>query len=114
MQNYVIDYFELPSPDNKKSRAFFGKAFGWTFVSFGETYDEIHDAQLLGGINGDKSDHAAALFVGIRTTDIEKAEKDVVAAGGVISRKPYDFPGGRRFFFREPGGSELMVYMTKE
>ena len=50
----------------------------------------------------------------IRTTDIERAERDVVAAGGVITRNPYDFPGGRRFYFREPGGAELAVYRTAE
>jgi len=50
----------------------------------------------------------------IRTDDIEKAVKAVTAAGGVITRKPYDFPGGKRFFFREPGGSELAVYMSTE
>ena len=55
----------------------------------------------------------AAPVIGIRTTDIAKAERDVVAAGGVLTRSPYDYPGGRRFFFREPGGAELMVYSPK-
>lgn len=114
MTTYTIDYFEVPSTDNAASRSFFEQAFGWTFVSFGETYDEVHGAGLLGGINGDASDRSAAPMAVIRTTDIEKAERDVVAAGGVITRKPYDFPGGRRFFFREPGGSELAVYVTNE
>jgi predicted enzyme related to lactoylglutathione lyase len=50
----------------------------------------------------------------IRTDNLEQAEKDVVAAGGVITRKPYDFPGGRRFFFREPGGSECAVYVSND
>ncbi len=50
----------------------------------------------------------------IRTTDLEQAQRDVLAAGGVITRPAYDFPGGRRFFFREPGGAELAVYMTSE
>ena len=50
----------------------------------------------------------------IRTDDLVAAEKAVVAAGGTITRKPYDFPGGRRFFFREPGGAELAVYVTSE
>ncbi len=38
----------------------------------------------------------------------------MVAAGGVITRPAYDFPGGRRFFFREPGGAELAVYVTDD
>jgi hypothetical protein len=110
---YAIDYFEVPSADNAKTRTFMGKAFGWSFVNFGDTYDEIHDAGMVGGINGDAADRSAAPMLVIRTDDIEKAERDVVAAGGVITRKPYDFPGGRRFFFREPGGAELAVYATR-
>ncbi len=111
--SYAIDYFEIPSTDNAKTRVFLGKAFGWSFVNFGDTYDEIHDAGMVGGINGDAGDRSAAPMLVIRTDDIEKAERDVVAAGGTITRKPYDFPGGRRFFFREPAGAELAVYMTK-
>ena len=36
-----------------------------------------------------------------------------LAAGGTITRPQYDFPGGRRFHFREPGGNELAVYVTR-
>jgi uncharacterized protein len=38
----------------------------------------------------------------------------VVGAGGVITLDPFDFPGGRRFHFREPGGNELAVWMPVE
>ena len=106
MSKYVLDYLELPSADNDKSRSFFGSAFGWTFVDYGGSYAEIRGAGLLFGVNSDDSDKSVAPIPVIRTEDIEQAEKDVVAAGGIITRKPYDFPGGRRFFFREPGGSE--------
>jgi uncharacterized protein len=111
--SYSIDYFEIPSSDNAKTRGFLGKAFGWSFVNFGGTYDEIHDAGVLGGINGEADDRSAAPLLLIRTDDIEQAERDVVAAGGTITRAPYDYPGGRRFFFREPGGAELAIYMPK-
>jgi hypothetical protein len=107
---YAIDYVEVPSTDTSKSRAFFGKAFGWSFVDFGGTYTEVHDAGLLAGINADEADRSAAPLVLIRTDDIAQAERDVVAAGGTITRKPYNYPGGQRMFFREPGGAELAVY----
>ena len=32
MSAYVLDYLEVPSADTARSRAFFGKAFGWQFV----------------------------------------------------------------------------------
>jgi protein-S-isoprenylcysteine O-methyltransferase Ste14 len=49
----------------------------------------------------------------IRTEDIDDAERRVIAAGGVITREQFDFPGGRRFHFREPGGNELAVWVPR-
>jgi predicted enzyme related to lactoylglutathione lyase len=114
MSDYVLDYLELPTASTAKSRDFFGKAFGWSFVDFGGSYTEVHDAGLLWGLNADTADHSTAPIPVIRAADIAAAEKAVLAAGGVITRKIYDFPGGKRFFFREPGGSECAVYMTSE
>lgn len=114
MATFTLDYLELPSSDAVRSRGFFGQAFGWSHVDYGGTYAEIRGAGLLFGVNADTTDKSAAPMAVIRTDDLEAAEKSVVAAGGVITRKPYDFPGGRRFFFREPGGAELAVYVTSE
>jgi predicted enzyme related to lactoylglutathione lyase len=111
MARYEIDYFEIPAAEGTASRAFFDKAFGWTFKEFGPAYTEIQGAAVIGGINADPDDKPAAPLIGIHTNDIVKAEQAVIAAGGVITRKTYDFPGGKRFYFREPGGSEMMVYM---
>lgn len=114
MPSFTLDYLELPSADALKSRQFFTDAFGWSYADYGGTYAEIRGAGLLFGVNADDTDKSAAPMAVIRTDDIEEAVAAVVAAGGVITRKPYDFPGGKRFFFREPGGSELAVYMTRE
>ena len=114
MAAYVLDYLEVPSSDTARSRAFFGKAFGWQFVDFGGTYTEVHGAGLLWGLNADAADRSAAPVAVIRTSDIVQAERDVVAAGGTITRPTYDYPGGKRFFFREPGGAELAVYAPND
>jgi predicted enzyme related to lactoylglutathione lyase len=111
MANYQIDYFELPATAADGTRAFFDKAFGWTFKDYGPDYVEIHGAAVIGGINAHPDDKPAAPLIGIRTDDIIKAEQAVVGAGGTITRPTYDFPGGKRFYFREPSGSEMMVYM---
>lgn len=111
---YTLDYLELPSTDAVKSRAFFGAAFGWSFVDYGGTYAEIHGGGLTFGVNADSADQSRATIPVIRAADLDAAYAVVVAAGGVITREPYDFPGGRRFFFREPGGAELAVYVNVE
>lgn len=110
---YVIDYLELPSSDHAQSRQFFTNAFGWTFTDYGPDYTAINDAGIEAGIDADTQRVAAPLAI-IRTTDLEQALVQVVGAGGTITRDPFDFPGGRRFHFREPGGNEMAVWIAVE
>lgn len=111
-QSYKIDYLEFPSSDGANTRRFFGEAFGWQFTSYGPSYTGINDAGIDAGFDSGSSRSQAPLAV-IRTQDLELAERDVVAAGGTITTPAYDFPGGRRFHFREPGGAELAVWIEK-
>jgi predicted enzyme related to lactoylglutathione lyase len=107
-----IDYIEFPSTSSQKSRDFFAAAFGWTFANFSPSYDEIHGAGVLAAIeSGDAVKTAGPLAV-IRTSDLEKARSAVIAAGGEITLPLFEFPGGARFQFREPGGTEMGVWVT--
>lgn len=110
---YQIDYLEFPSTDGAASRRFFDAAFGWSFVDYGPSYSGIEGAGIDGGIDADTGRAAAPLAI-VRTSDLEQALRDVEAAGGTITRPAFDFPGGRRFHFREPGGNELAVWMATE
>ncbi len=110
MATYEIDYFEIPVPDAGKSSAFFTRAFGFGAQAYGDGYIEVREAGVLGGLNGDANDRPAAPLIGIRTDDIGAAEEAIVAAGGMITKPASGYPGGKRLFFREPGGAELMVY----
>jgi len=42
--------------------------------------------------------------------DLDATLAAVRSAGGEIVRKPFSFPGGRRFHFRDPSGNELAVW----
>ena len=42
--------------------------------------------------------------------DLEAAQARVMQAGGIVLRSIFDFPGGRRFHFRDPAGNELAVW----
>ncbi len=112
-KTYRIDYLEFPSSDHGASRVFFETAFGWGFTEFGPTYAGIDNAGIDAGIDGSAHATAAPLAV-IRTVDLEAAERDVVAAGGVVTRPAFDIPGGRRFHRREPGGTELAVWVARD
>ena len=107
-----LDYIEFPSTDREKSSAFFRDAFGWGSTSYGPIYDGIEDAGIDGGIDA-SADRVAATMAVVRTNDLDAAERRVLAAGGTITRAQFDFPGGRRFHFREPGGNELAVYVSR-
>jgi hypothetical protein len=113
MTKYVIDYFELPSSSTATSSSFYLKAFGWGETQYGPGYSEILDAGVLGGLNAG-NDRPAAPLIGIRTDDLEAAQAAIEGAGGTITVPAQDYPGGRRFQFREPGGAELLVYCPAE
>jgi predicted enzyme related to lactoylglutathione lyase len=108
-----IDYIEFPSQDRAQTSAFFQTAFGWGIVSYGPSYDALADAGIDGGIDQGEQRVATTIAI-IRTDDLDGAEQRVRAAGGVITRAQFDFPGGRRFHFREPGGNELAVWTPRE
>ena len=42
--------------------------------------------------------------------DLEAMQAKVSAAGAVITKPIFSFPGGRRFHFTDPSGNELAVW----
>lgn len=103
-----IDYVEFASRDMGRSRAFFEAAFGWRFTAYGPGYVGMDNAGIDGGIEQAEGEPVAPLVI-LYAQDLDAAEAAAVAAGAVITRPQFDFPGGRRFHFREPGGNELAV-----
>ena len=102
-----IDYLEFTSPDISASKDFFARAFGWSFKDYGPDYQELADAGVSGGI---AAGPLTPPLVILKTEDLEAALARVTAAGGQITRPIFGFPGGRRFQFREPGGTEMAVW----
>ena len=112
--SFQIDYLEFPSREGgMKTRRFFEEAFGWAFVDYGPTYHGIEAAGIDAGIQGEQSQATAATLAVIRTQDLDAAQRAVELAGGTVTRPQFDFPGGRRFHFREPGGNEMAVYVAR-
>ncbi|MCJ1901780.1 MULTISPECIES: VOC family protein [Paracoccus] len=105
-----IDYLEFSSPDLPATKAFFGQAFGWRFNDYGPDYQELADAGLAGGI---AAGSPAPPLVILRTDDLEAALARVTEAGAAITRPIFAFPGGRRFQFREPGGTEMAIWSDR-
>ena len=107
---YEVDFVEFPSTSAAASGEFFERAFGWAVTPYGPDYTDVRAAGPTFGFQADKAQQTRAPLVTIRTDDLAEARTAVEAAGGVVTTEPFAFPGGRRFHFREPGGSELAVW----
>ncbi|MDO7844316.1 VOC family protein [Sphingomonas immobilis] len=104
-----FNYVELPVADTGRARAFYGSAFGWDFAEFGPTYAATTSGDTDIGLQADPAEKTAALLPVIEVADIDAALAAVTAAGGVITAPVFDFPGGKRFHFRDLDGHELAV-----
>ncbi|MTH65114.1 VOC family protein [Paracoccus shanxieyensis] len=105
-----IDYVEFNSADLGATKQFFSDAFGWGFNDYGPDYQEIVDGGISGGIAAGGS--APPLII-LKTDDLPAALARVTAAGAQITKPIFDFPGGKRFQFREPGGTEMAVWSER-
>jgi predicted enzyme related to lactoylglutathione lyase len=109
-----IDYVELPSATaHELTRAFYSKAFGWEFTDYGPNYSATTTGDVDTGLNGQPDDALAAPLPVIRVDDLEAAFDAVGKAGGTIAKPIFSFPGGRRFHFVDPSGSELAVWSER-
>ncbi|WP_395650774.1 VOC family protein [Brevundimonas sp.] len=104
-----LDYLEFPAADIGAVKAFYGQAFGWTFQDYGPTYAAFNEG-LDGGFDADPADRSKAPLPVLYATDLEAMQARVEAAGGVILKPIFAFPGGRRFHFRDPAGNELAAW----
>ncbi|HCB05724.1 MAG TPA: glyoxalase, partial [Nocardioides bacterium] len=46
--------------------------------------------------------------------DLVASHDAVTAAGGEVVESPFDYPGGRRFHFRDPSGNVLGVFQPSD
>jgi hypothetical protein len=106
-QSLQIDYVEFYSDTLETTQEFFAEAFGWDFVDYGPDYRDIRGAGVGGGI--ERSPSKAPLVV-LHADDLQAAYDQISAAGAEITKEIFNFPGGWRFEFREPGGTALAVW----
>jgi predicted enzyme related to lactoylglutathione lyase len=112
----TIDYIEMPSRDLAATKRFFSALFGWSFQDYGPDYATFDDGRTTGGFfTSEKTagvDAGAPLIV-FYHLELEKTRTKVVDLGGKITKEIFEFPGGRRFHFREPDGSDFAIWSNK-
>src|SRR5262245_49610379 len=106
-----LNYIEMSATGSTldSTKAFYSAAFGWAFTDYGPTYAAFNEG-LDGGFQADASEAPAAPLPILYSEELEAALAAVEAAGGVILKPIFSFPGGRRFHFRDPAGNELAVW----
>lgn len=111
-----INYVELPAKNIEATKAFFIKAFGWSFTDYGPDYTAFSDEGLDGGFfKSDLStstDKGSALII-FYSENLEQTQQKVEQAAGTIIKPIFSFPGGRRFHFTDPNSNEFAVWSDK-
>lgn len=117
-----VVHFEMPSKDNKRTKEFYEKAFGWQMTQLGSEMgnyllagttetDENQMVKTPGTINGgffeyqDKEGFNMPHIV-ISVDDLNKSMEDVKSAGGGVKGEPMDIPGiGKYISFKDTDGN---------
>lgn len=105
-----MDYIELPGQDMEALKTFYHGVFGWNFTDYGPDYVSFHDGRLSGGFTSTLEANGGGPLVVLYATDLNATREAITAHGGEIVRDTFDFPGGRRFHFKDPHGNELAVW----
>lgn len=106
-----IDYVEIPVTDVPRARAFLEAMFGWTFREWGDDYLSFNDGRLNGGVRkADEPAPASGVLLVFYSANLERDVERVQELGGTISQQIFSFPGGRRFHFVDPVGTEFAIW----
>ncbi|MDG1709230.1 MAG: VOC family protein [Emcibacteraceae bacterium] len=114
VRHHKINYVEFAAKNLEKTKEFFVQAFSWTFTDYGPDYTACEGRGHVdcGFYRIDKAsdvENGGALIV-LYSEKLEETESKVKRAGGEVTKEIFDFPGGRRFHFKEPSGNELAVW----
>ena len=113
--HHAIDYIEFTVRDVAAAKRFYSKAFGWSFTDYGAEYAGIKgsDGGEVGGLRRGDDVRTHGPLVILYSDDLEASVAAVTAAGGRSLEPPYSCPGGRRFTFADPSGTELAVWSSQ-
>jgi predicted enzyme related to lactoylglutathione lyase len=111
--HHKINYIEFASTDIARTKQFYAKVFGWSFVDYGPDYVSFAGAGIDGGFAKGEAHEWPGKFaplVVLYSADLKATEAAIVAAGGSVVVPTFEFPGGRRFHFSDGVGNVLAVW----
>jgi predicted enzyme related to lactoylglutathione lyase len=110
-----IDYIEIPVTDLEKTREFFSSLFGWSFQEWGPDYFSFNDGRLECGLRrAEQPAPATGVLLIFYSENLERDLERVKELGATIRQEIFEFPGGRRFHFADPVGTEFAMWSSAE
>ena len=108
-----LSYVEFPAKDIEATKVFFAAVFDWSFTDYGPEYTSFSDQGLKGGFYHSQlkslTENGGALLV-FYSKDLEQTLTAVTQSGGTVVKPIFSFPGGRRFHFIDPVGTEFAIW----
>lgn len=109
-QDRRVDYIEFQTTNIDTIKKFYAVVFGWEFTDYGPEYSSFTDGRMRGGFALAPAVVSGGPLVVLYATNLEEIEGRIKESGGRIVRAKFEFPGGWRFHFTDPGGNELAVW----
>jgi predicted enzyme related to lactoylglutathione lyase len=110
-----VDYIEIPVTDLDTTREFLRQLFGWEFEEWGPDYYSFNDGRLDGGLRrAETPAPASGVLLVFYSDDIDRDYVRVKELGATISQEIFEFPGGKRFHFVDPAGTEFAIWASAE
>jgi len=109
-----VNFVEYRVHDLARTKTFYAAIFGWSFTDYGPTYTSFTYRGLGGGFVSDQGEpRPGGPLMVFDVDDLEATLAKAKAAGAVIERPIFAFPGGRRFEFKDPDGYDVAAWTTE-
>lgn len=112
-QHEKIDYLEIPAKNIPAAQLFFTSVFDWSFQDFGPEYTAFSGAGIDGGFYQSDltvSTKSGSVLIVFYSNNLEETSAKIEASGGSVVKPIFEFPGGRRFHFRDTNGNEYAAW----
>lgn len=108
-----INYIEFPAENLTEVKKFYSRTFEWKFTDYGPDYTAFTDGSMDGGFTKGQVAKDSGPLVILYSEQLGETLNRVEKNGGTIVKAIFDFPGGRRFHFKDPAGNQLAVWSDK-
>jgi uncharacterized protein len=107
-----IGHIEIAGGKLDKSKAFYGKLFGWTFKPMSETYEFFDAGNMQGALDADSKPSLDGTVLVLYCEDVDKKLVEIEKAGGKTITGKTEIPGHNAYYayFKDLAGNRMGLY----